>query len=98
MGTIWPVSLKYDQGLDVMILHVPVYDKRPSEDEGGGRWSDEDEENELEELQTEIHIFFIQENKHVISWCFSLLSFNLCQIWSIYFRASEYVFGPVKFS
>jgi hypothetical protein len=50
-----------------MILHVPVYDKRPSEDEGGGRWSDEDEENELEELQTEIHIFFIQENKHVIS-------------------------------
>jgi hypothetical protein len=34
----------------------------------------------------------------VISWCFSLLSFNLFQIWSIYFRASEYVFGPVKFS
>jgi hypothetical protein len=34
----------------------------------------------------------------VISWCFSLLFFNLCQIWSIYFRASEYVFGPVKFS
>ena len=40
---------------------------------------------------------FIQANKHVISWCFSLLSFNLCQIWSIHFRASEYVFGPVKF-
>jgi hypothetical protein len=28
-----------------MILHVPVYDKRLSEDEG--EWSDEDEENEL---------------------------------------------------
>ena len=59
-------------------------------------------EYELEELQTEspLIFFFIQENKHVISWCFSLLSFNLCQIWSIYFRASEYVtiFGPVKFS
>ena len=39
-----------------------------------------------------------QENKHVISWCFSLLSFNLCQIWSIYFRSSEYAFGSVKFS
>ena len=48
-----------------MILHVPVYDKRLSEDEG--EWSDEDEENKLEELQTETHIFFIQENKHVIS-------------------------------
>ena len=46
----------------------------------------------------ETHIFFIHENEHVISWCFSLLFFNLCQIWSIYFRASEYVFGPVKFS
>ena len=67
MESFSPVSLKYDQGLNVMILHVPVYDKRPSEDEGGGRWSDEDEENKLEELQTEIHIFFIQENKHVIS-------------------------------
>jgi hypothetical protein len=26
---------KVDQGLNVMILHVPVYDKRLSEDEGG---------------------------------------------------------------
>ena len=51
MGAFWPVSLKYDQGLNVMILHVPVYDKRLSEDEG--EWSDGDEENELEELQTE---------------------------------------------
>jgi hypothetical protein len=34
----------------------------------------------------ETHIFFIQENKHVLSWSFSLLSSNLCQIWSIYFR------------
>ena len=59
-------TLKYDQGLNVMILHVPVYDKRLSEDEGG--WSDEDEKNELEELQTErLIFFFIQENKHVIS-------------------------------
>jgi hypothetical protein len=49
-----------------MILHVPVYDKGLSEDEG--EWSDEDEENELEELQTErLIFFFIQENKHVIS-------------------------------
>ena len=39
-----------------MILHVPVYDKRLSEDEG--EWSDEDEENKLEELQTETQIFF----------------------------------------
>ena len=40
-----------------MILHVVlVYDKRLSEDEGG--WSDEDEENELEELQSERLIFF----------------------------------------
>ena len=39
------------------ILHVPVYDKRLSEDEG--EWSDEDEENELEELQTESLIFFL---------------------------------------
>jgi hypothetical protein len=38
-----------------MILHVPVYDKRLSEDEG--EWSDE--ENELEELQTERLIFFL---------------------------------------
>ena len=40
--------------------------------------------------------FFIQENKHVISWCFSLLSFNLCHIWSIYFRASKfsYMYWP----
>jgi hypothetical protein len=44
-----------------MILHVPVYDKRLSEDEG--EWSDEDEENKLEELQTErLRFFFIQEN------------------------------------
>jgi hypothetical protein len=33
-----------------------VYDKRLSEDEEG--WSDADEENELEELQTESLIFF----------------------------------------
>ena len=66
MGAFSPVSLKYDQGLNVMILHVPVYDKRLSEDEEG--WSDEDEKNELEELQTErLIFFFIQENKHVIS-------------------------------
>ena len=39
-----------------MILHVPVYDKRLSEDEG--EWSDEDEENKLEELQTETRNFF----------------------------------------
>ena len=39
-----------------MILHVPVYDKRLSEDEG--EWSDEDEENKLEELQTETQNFF----------------------------------------
>jgi hypothetical protein len=39
------------------ILLVPVYDKRLSEDEG--EWSDEDEENELEELQTESLIFFL---------------------------------------
>ena len=38
------------------IWHVTVYDKGLSEDEG--EWSDEDEENELEELQTETHIFF----------------------------------------
>jgi hypothetical protein len=37
-----------------IILHV--YDKRPSEDEG--EWSDEDEENDLEELQTERLIYF----------------------------------------
>jgi hypothetical protein len=44
-----------------MILHVPVYDKRLSEDEG--EWSDENEENKLEELQTErLRFFFIQEN------------------------------------
>jgi hypothetical protein len=43
--------------MDVMILHVPVYDKGLSEDEG--EWSDEDEENELEELQTERLIFFL---------------------------------------
>jgi hypothetical protein len=36
--------------------HVPVYDKRLSEDEGG--WSDEDDENELEELQTERRLVF----------------------------------------
>ena len=59
------VSLKYDQGLNLMILHVPVYDKWLSEDEG--EWSDEDEENELEELQTERLIYFIQQNKLVIS-------------------------------
>jgi hypothetical protein len=29
----------------------------------------------------ETQILIIQENKHVISWCFSLLSFYLCQIW-----------------
>jgi hypothetical protein len=40
-----------------MILHVPVYDKRLSEDEG--EWSDEDEENKLEELQTERLRFFL---------------------------------------
>jgi hypothetical protein len=34
-----------------------LYDKRLSEDEG--EWSDEDEENELEELQTERLIFFL---------------------------------------
>ena len=38
------------------ILHVPVYDKRLSEDEG--EWSDEDKENDLEELQTEKLVFF----------------------------------------
>jgi hypothetical protein len=48
-----------------MILHVPVYDKRLSEDEGG--WSDEDEENELEELQTERLIFFLFKRINVIS-------------------------------
>jgi hypothetical protein len=37
------------------ILHVPVYDKRLSEDEG--EWSDEDEENKLEELQTDSEFF-----------------------------------------
>jgi hypothetical protein len=42
-----------------MILHVPVYDKRLSEDEGG--WSDEDEENELEELQTGSYFFYSRE-------------------------------------
>ena len=56
MGVFSPVSLKYDQGLNVMILYVPVHDKRLSEEEGG--WSDEDEENKLEELQTERLIFF----------------------------------------
>jgi len=61
-------------------------------------WSDEDKENELEELQIERLIFFLFKRINVISWCFSLLSFNLCQFWSIYFRASEYVFEPVKFS
>ena len=40
-----------------MILHVPVYDKWLSEDEG--EWSDEDEENDLEELQTERLIFIL---------------------------------------
>jgi hypothetical protein len=41
------------------------YDKRLSEDEGEG--SDDNEESELEELQTERLVFFsIQENKHVI--------------------------------
>ena len=59
MGAFWPVSLEYDQGLNVMILHVPVYDKRLSEDEGG--WSDEDEENELEELQTDSYFFYSRE-------------------------------------
>jgi hypothetical protein len=39
--------------------------------------------------QRDSYIFFIQENKHVISWCFSLLSFHLCQILSI-------TFGPVN--
>jgi hypothetical protein len=57
VGAFSPVSLKYDQGLNVIILHVPVYDKRLSKDEGG--WSDEDEKNELEELQTERLIFFL---------------------------------------
>ena len=33
---------------------------------GEGGWSDEDEENEQDELQTETRISFIQENKHVI--------------------------------
>jgi hypothetical protein len=43
-----------------------VYDKRLSEDKEEG--SNENEENKLEELQTEkTSIFFIQENKHVIS-------------------------------
>jgi hypothetical protein len=41
------------------ILHVPVYDKRLSEDEG--EWSDEDKDNELEELQTETHFFYSRE-------------------------------------
>jgi hypothetical protein len=48
-----------------MILHVPVYDKRLSEDEGG--WSDEDEENELEEHQTERLIFILFKRINVIS-------------------------------
>jgi hypothetical protein len=38
------------------ILHVPVYDKRLSEDEE--ECSDEDKENDLEELQTEKLVFF----------------------------------------
>ena len=50
----------------ILHVHVPVYDKRLSED--GEGWSDEDEENKLEELQTErLIFFFIQENIHVIS-------------------------------
>jgi hypothetical protein len=44
-----------------------VYDKKLSEDEGEG--SDDNEENELDELQTERLVFFfiIQEDKLVIS-------------------------------
>jgi hypothetical protein len=55
-----------------MILHVPVYDKRLSEDEGGR--SDEDEENELEELQTERLIFLAHLAKGNVSFCHHLAS------------------------
>jgi hypothetical protein len=54
MYIYFPVRLDQNSSLN----YVPVYDKRLSEDEG--EWSDdhEDEENELEEFQTETHIFF----------------------------------------
>ena len=64
------------------ILHVPVYDKRLSEDEG--EWSDEDEENELEEL-----LF-----KRINMWYHDAFYYFL----SIYVRFGQFIFGPVKFS
>ena len=67
------------------ILHVPVYDKRLSEDEG--EWSDEDEENELEELQTERLIFFYSRDHDAFHYFLS-----------IYVRFGQFTFGPVKFS
>ena len=53
-----------------------------SEDEGG--WSDEDEENELEELQTERISMWYHDDFH-----YFLL---------IYVRFGQFTFRPVKFS
>jgi len=59
MGQVPPMLERNDMhvvGWVWQILHVPVYNKRLSEDEG--EWSDEDKENDLEELQTEKLVFF----------------------------------------
>ena len=50
-----------------------VYDKRLSEDEEEG--SDENEENELEELQTERLVFFLF--KRINMWCHDALRYFL---------------------
>ena len=59
MGQVQPMLECNDMrvvGWVWQILHVPVYDKRLSEDEE--ECSDEDKENDLEELQTEKLVFF----------------------------------------
>ena len=89
VGLIWP-SLKYDEGWDVMILHVPVYDKRPSEDEKGGvewwGWG----EWTAGAPNRETHSFFLF--KRINMWYHDAFHYFL----SIYVRFGQFTFGPVN--
>ena len=74
-GGVLTYSLKYTKA---------VYDKRLNE----GEWSDEDEENDLEELQTERLIYFFLF-KRINMWYHDAFHYFL----SIYVRFSQLLSG-----